>query len=108
MNESNELKVLSATAMKAVLDRVDARHRKRDGVHAVGRLCDLGGVAKRIAGGEVADLAIIAATEMSVLADRGKVIAGSTVEIARSNIGVGVRKGAPKPDISSTASVTRR
>jgi len=29
------------------------------------------------------------------------VLAGSTIEIARSNIGVGVRRGAPKPDISS-------
>jgi molybdate transport system substrate-binding protein len=44
---------------------------------------------------------------MSVLAERGKIIGGSTVEVARSNIGVGVRKGAPKPDISSTASFTQ-
>jgi molybdate transport system substrate-binding protein len=40
---------------------------------------------------------------MAGLIEQGKVVATSTVEICRSNIGVGVRKGTPKPDISSAA-----
>jgi molybdate transport system substrate-binding protein len=107
MNESNELKVLSATAMKAVLTALTSAIERATGCTLSVAYATSGGVAKRIAGGEVADLAIIAATEMSVLAERGKIIGGSTVEIARSNIGVGVRKGAPKPDISSTTSFTQ-
>src|SRR4051794_2167076 len=108
MNASkDELKVLSATAMKAVLTTLTPAIERATGRTLAVAYTTSGGVAKRIAAGEVADLAIIAATEMSVLAERGKIIGGSTVEIARSNIGVGVRKGAPKPDISSTASFTQ-
>jgi molybdate transport system substrate-binding protein len=108
MNASNdELKVLSATAMKAVLTALTPAIERATGRTLAVAYTTSGGVAKRIAAGEVADLAIIAATEMSVLAERGKIIGGSTVEIARSNIGVGVRKGAPKPDISSTTSFTQ-
>src|SRR3954467_9810081 len=96
---ATEIKVLSATAMKEVLGALASQIERATGCKLAVTCTTSGGVAKRIAGGEVADLIILAATEMAELVRQG--LADSTIEIARSNIGVGVRRGAPKPDISS-------
>jgi molybdate transport system substrate-binding protein len=96
---ATEIKVLSATAMKEVLASLASQIKRATGCMLVVSCTTSGGVAKRIAGGESADLIILAATEMAELVRQG--YASDPTEIARSNIGVGVRRGAPKPDISS-------
>jgi molybdate transport system substrate-binding protein len=96
-----EIKVLSATAMKEVLAALASQIEHATGCRLAVSCTTSGGVAKRIMGGQSADLVILAATEMAELISQSKILGGSTIEIARSNIGVGVRKGAPKPDISS-------
>jgi len=65
------------------------------------------GLARDIAGGVDADLAILTAEAVDDLIVRGKAVAGSRVDLARSGIGVAVRKGAPRPDIG-TADALRR
>jgi molybdate transport system substrate-binding protein len=62
-------------------------------------------ISARIEGGEVADLVILAAERIDDLIARGRLAAGSRVDIARSGIGVAVRAGARKPDISSAAAL---
>jgi molybdate transport system substrate-binding protein len=108
MSEDNgEIKVLSATAMKAVLTELMPAIERATARRLSVAYTTSGGVAKRVAAGEFADLVIIAATEMAGLTAQGKIAAASTVEIARSNIGVGVRKGTLKPDISSASAFTQ-
>ena len=58
-------------------------------------------IMRRIDSGEKFDVAIITPTEINSLISRGKIVADSRVEIARVGIGVWVRAGAPKTDISS-------
>jgi molybdate transport system substrate-binding protein len=53
------------------------------------------------------DVAVFAKPAIAELAAQGKVVAASTSEIARTSIGVAVRKGAPKPDISSEEAFKR-
>jgi molybdate transport system substrate-binding protein len=65
------------------------------------------GLAQEIAGGAQADLAILTGEVVDDLIARGKAVAGSRVDLARSGIGVAVRKGAPRPDIG-TADALRR
>jgi molybdate transport system substrate-binding protein len=101
------IKVLSATALKDVLTELTPQIERATGCKLSVSCTTSGGIAKRIAGGETADLVILAATELPDLIAQGKIIAGSPVEIARSLIGVGVRKGAPKPDISSPEAFKR-
>ena len=47
------------------------------------------------------DVAILTAEAIDDLINRGKVKAGSRVDLARSGIGVAVRRGAQRPDIAS-------
>src|SRR5262245_42035890 len=50
--------------------------------------------------GEPADVAVLTAAAIDDLAKAGKV-AGGRVDLARSGVGLGMKAGAPKPDISS-------
>jgi molybdate transport system substrate-binding protein len=58
-------------------------------------------ITSRIQRGEAVDVVILPDTALAGLIREGLVIAGSRVALARSGIGMAVRAGAPKPDISS-------
>ena len=58
-------------------------------------------IAKRVADGERADVAIVTADALDKLIAEGKVMRGSGSVIAHSAIGLAVPAGAPRPDIST-------
>jgi molybdate transport system substrate-binding protein len=60
-----------------------------------------------IIAGAHADLLILTAEATDDLIQRGKIVAGSRVDIARSGIGVAVRAGAPWPDIGTPEALKR-
>src|SRR5450830_1437494 len=64
-------------------------------------------ITKRVSDGEVVDVVIIAAPNIDKLILAGKLVAGSRADFARSGVGVAVRSGLPKPDISSSEAVKR-
>src|SRR2546421_2572899 len=59
-------------------------------------------IPNRLRRGERADVIIMVDSEL-----RGKVLAGTEVALAKANIGVAVRAGAPKPDISTVEAFKR-
>ena len=59
----------------------------------------------RLRGGEPADLVILTREGLHELADQGKVLAMSCVDLARSYVGVAVKAGAPHPDIANEAAL---
>jgi molybdate transport system substrate-binding protein len=61
----------------------------------------------RLQRGEPVDVVILAGSALDDLMAQGKVLAGSRVDLARSSIGMVVRAGAHKPDISSVEALTR-
>ncbi len=61
----------------------------------------------RLERGEPADVLIMVGYALDDLAKQGKVIADSRVELVKSPIGVAVKSGTPKPDISSADAVKR-
>jgi molybdate transport system substrate-binding protein len=61
----------------------------------------------RLERGEPADVLIMVGYALEDLIKQGKVADGSRVELAKSLIGVAVKSGAPKPDISSADSLRR-
>lgn len=64
-------------------------------------------IPSRLQRGEPADVLILAASALESLIKEGKAVAGSRVDLARSSIGMVVRAGAPKPDISSIDALRR-
>jgi len=61
----------------------------------------------RLERGEPADVLIMVGYALADLAKKGKVVPDSQVDLVRSPIGVAVKAGAPKPDISSADSLKR-
>jgi molybdate transport system substrate-binding protein len=64
-------------------------------------------ILKRIRTGEIFDLVIVAGASIDELIKDGKIVSGSRVDLAKSGIGVAVRSGTPKPDISSADALKR-
>lgn len=60
-------------------------------------------IPNRLKRGEAVDVVIVAAHALDELTKAGLVVAGSRVDLARSSIGLAVRAGARKPDITSVA-----
>lgn len=64
-------------------------------------------IPNRLQRGEPVDVLIMAGDALEELIKRGRVVAGSRVDLARSNIGMVVRAGASKPDIGSVGAFKR-
>jgi molybdate transport system substrate-binding protein len=102
-----EIKVLSTTAMKMVFEELAPRFEQETGNRLAVTLGPSLVLEKRVGEDEAADMAILGSAGAKDLIARGKIVAGSAVDIARSSIGIAVPKGAPKPDISSAESFKR-
>ena len=61
----------------------------------------------RLERGEPADVLIMVGYALGDLIKQGKVMADTRVDLVKSPIGIAVKAGAPKPDISSTEAVKR-
>jgi len=64
-------------------------------------------IPSRLDRGEPVDVVIMAGPALDGLIQKGKVVSGSRVDIVRSTIGMVVRAGAPKPDISTVEALKR-
>ena len=62
-------------------------------------------VPQRLARNEPIDVVIMVGPALGKFVDEGKIMPGSRVDLARSAIGVAVRSGTPKPDISTVDSL---
>jgi len=62
---------------------------------------------RRVGGGEVADIVIAPAYAIDTLIKQGRLAEGSRLDVAKSTIGVAIRPGAPRPDLSSGEGLKR-
>ena len=110
--QADEIKVMTSGAMSAALRELTPAFERASGSTLI--VVSGGSVAgapdsipDRLQRGERADIVIMAAGGIDDLAKAGRVVAGSRVDLARSSIGLAVRAGAPKPDISTVEALTR-
>jgi molybdate transport system substrate-binding protein len=95
------MKVLCTNGLKSVmLDLIPAFERKTATKLTV-TWGATNSLLKDLESGTTADLAILTAETIDELIARGKAVQGSRVDLARSGIGIAVRRGARKPDIAT-------
>jgi molybdate transport system substrate-binding protein len=94
-----EIKVLSSNATKTLLEDIAPMFEKASGHKVTLGFGTSQQVAKRVESGEAVDLVVITPEAIDRLVKDGKVVARSNVEIARSLIGIAVRRSTPHPDI---------
>ena len=100
------LKVLSTLALG------ESWHELKPKFEARGHSIDIelatgGAIGKRIAEGETADVAISPSSGIESLVKAGKLVAGTSRPVASSGVGLAVKKGARKPDISTAEALSR-
>jgi len=96
-----EVKGLTAGAFKEVVLALVPDFEKQTGNKVVVANDTAGALKKRIEGGEAFDVAIITPAIIDELAGAGKIAAGSRANIASVGVGVVVKEGAAKPDVST-------
>src|SRR5512136_635405 len=96
-----EIRVLSTNGVHSVMVEMLPEFERATG-HKVSIAYDTANLLLgRIKAGESADLVILTRPTLDNLIKQGKVSVGGGKDLARSGVGVAVRAGLPKPDISS-------
>ncbi len=102
-----EIKVLSANGMREVMEDLGPKFERASGHKLAITFGNLGVIVKRVQDGETADVVITPRQGIDGFVKDGKADASSVTALARTGTGVVVRKGAPKPDISSPEALKR-
>ena len=102
-----DLKVTSTTALKTVLEELGPQFEKATETKLVTTIGPTAVLKTQIDQGAAFDVAFLTVAATDDLAKQGKIIADTRATIAHAGIGVAIRKGAPKPDISTTEAFKR-
>jgi molybdate transport system substrate-binding protein len=102
-----EIKLISTNALKSTLEELIPQFEKAT-EHKVTIVWGAAANLKvQIEKGEILDATILTTALIDDLVKQGKLDGATRIPLARSATGVAVRKGAPKPDISTTDAFKR-
>ena len=102
-----EIKILSSGAMKEIILDLIPEFERSSGNTVTASWAGSADIKKRIGAGESFDLVIVGATDVDAFIKDGKISPGSRVDIAKSGVGVAIKSGATKPDISTSEAVKK-
>ena len=104
--QAAEMRVISAGAVKSIVTDLVPIYEKETGNKVVIEFGPMGFVRQKLAS-DPADVVIMSDTVIEDTIAKGGVASGSRTDIARTGMGIGVRDGAPKPDISTVDAFKR-
>jgi molybdate transport system substrate-binding protein len=107
MAQAAEISLLGSAAMKYAYIELLPQFEKATGHKVTATRASTPDIQKRVAAGEVADLVILGNSGTEELIKQGKLAPSSRANFAKASIGVAVRAGALKPDISSADAVKK-
>ena len=107
MANAEEIKVLSTQATQEAYLELVAQFEKTSGHKVATVFSGTLNVQKRLSDGELYDLIIMAGPAIDDQVKQGKAVAGSRVDLAKSGVGLAVRKGAARPEIGSVDALKR-
>ena len=105
--QAAEIKVLAGSAVLPAMVEIVPAFEQRTGHHVVFDYGTVGGMAQRVQGGEVADVAIVSKPQMDALESEGRIAAGTRSSLGKVGIAAFVRKGASRPDMGSVEAFRR-
>jgi molybdate transport system substrate-binding protein len=101
-----EIDAFISTAIKSVTDELLPPFARQSGHTIAASFAPSGALIPRLDRGEPVDVFLTDSTAIDDLIARGKIMPGR-VDLARTGIGIAVRKGAPRPDVSSAQALRR-
>ena len=108
---ADDIKVMTSGAFTAAYLKLAPQFERATGHHLVTEATSMGtgsaAIEARLAAGEAIDVVIVADASLEQLIKDHRIVPGTRVDLARSAIGMAVRRGAPKPDISSVDALRR-
>jgi molybdate transport system substrate-binding protein len=104
--QAAEINAFISTAIKAATDELLPPFERANGHTIRASYAPSGALIPRFNRGEPVDVFLTDSTAIDELIKQGKIVAGRT-DLARTGIGIAVRKGAPKPDVSSPEALKR-
>ncbi|SHN75464.1 molybdate ABC transporter substrate-binding protein [Bradyrhizobium erythrophlei] len=102
-----EIRVLASGSLKGALSQLAPDFQKSSGNMATIEYGPAGATTGRIQKNDAADVVIVSRSQIEKLQSSGKVLPENLVNIAGIALGVAIRKGAPKPDVSSVEAFKR-
>lgn len=97
--QNTPVRVLVSNGMKAAIEELKPQCERAIGHPLSLQFNSTAAVKKQIEAGEAFDVTIITTEAIGDLIKEGKLASGSRADVARSELGIGIRAGAAKPDI---------
>ena len=101
------IKVLTSHSSFSVLDALAPAFEQATGLHVAVEADSAKTMLARIKDGESGDVVILGTAVVEELVKLGIAVAGTPRPFSRARVGIAVRAGAPRPDISSVESFKR-
>jgi molybdate transport system substrate-binding protein len=105
--EAAEVRALLSNAVKTVMEELAPQFEKATGHKLLTIYGSTNPLKAQIEQGEPMDLTILGDAAIDDLIKQGKLVATTRTVVARSGMGVVIRKGAPKPDTGTTEAFKR-
>jgi molybdate transport system substrate-binding protein len=101
----NFIRVLSTLALKGAVGHLAGQYQAASGTRLDADFAPTLALLDRLRGGESADLVILTREGLDELAREESVVAASCMDLARSYVGIAVKAGAARPDISTQSAL---
>jgi molybdate transport system substrate-binding protein len=105
--EGTEVRVLASDGMKPALQALFPQIEHMIGHQVAPEFEPSKTLKQKIQAGEAFDVAILATDTLDELIQEGKIAARTRTELGRTGIGIGIRAGAPRPDIGTPEALER-
>jgi molybdate transport system substrate-binding protein len=99
--------LLVSNGMKAVVEQLQPGCERAVGRPLAIEFGSTAGLKQKIAAGSAFDVLMVSSDAVADLEKENKIMPGTTAELARSGIGVGIKKGTPRPDIGTADAMKR-
>jgi molybdate transport system substrate-binding protein len=102
-----DLVVFSTIGVRSAAEQLFAQYDKASGHKLAVTWGTAPMLVKRIEGGDTADVVVLSRAGIDALNKLGKIASGTETTLASSGVGIAVKAGAPKPDISTPEALKR-